>query len=132
MFYFGAKTADADGMVGMHWILLLYLLLTTGELCVSPVGLSMVTRLTPTQLVSTTMGAWFLAAAFAQYLAGIIAQFAVVNEGGSKIVPIPSATVNIYGDVYLAIAVMGATSGLVCLLLTPLLIKWTHANESEG
>jgi proton-dependent oligopeptide transporter, POT family len=132
MLYFGAKTADADGMVGMHWILLLYLLMTTGELCVSPVGLSMVTRLTPKQLVSTTMGAWFLASAFAQYLAAIIAQFAVVNEGDSKIVPIPSATVNIYGDVYFVIAVMGATSGLVCLLLTPLLIKWTHANESEG
>lgn len=132
MLYFGAKTADADGMVGMHWILLLYLLLTTGELCVSPVGLSMVTRLTPTQLVSTTMGAWFLASAFAQYLAAIIAQFAVVNEGTSKIVPIPAQTVNIYGDVYFAIACMGTASGVVCLLLTPLLVKWTHANEIEG
>lgn len=132
MLYFGAKTADADGMVGMHWILLLYLLLTTGELCVSPVGLSMVTRLTPAQLVSTAMGAWFLASAFAQYLAAIIAQFAVVNEGDSKIVPIPAQTVNIYGDVYFAIACMGIASGVVCLLLTPLLVKWTHANESAG
>lgn len=132
MLYLGAITADEDGMVGMHWILLLYLLLTTGELCVSPVGLSMVTRLTPTQLVSTAMGAWFLASAFAQYLAAIIAQFAVVNEGTSKIVPIPAQTVNIYGDVYFAIACMGTASGVVCLLLTPLLVKWTHANEIEG
>jgi POT family proton-dependent oligopeptide transporter len=132
MLYFGAKTADSDGMVGMHWILLLYLLLTTGELCVSPVGLSMVTRLTPTQLVSTTMGAWFLASAFAQYLAAIIAQFAVVNEGDSKIVPIPAETVNIYGDVYFAIALGGAVIAVVCLVLTPLLVRWTHADQSEG
>ena len=62
----------------------------------------------------------------------VLNQFAVVNEGTSKIVPIPAQTVNIYGDVYFAIACMGTASGVVCLLLTPLLVKWTHANEIEG
>lgn len=131
MLYIGAQLADEDGMVGMHWVLLLYLFLTTGELCISPVGLSMVTRLTPAQLVSTAMGAWFLASAFAQYLAGIIAQFASVNEGDSRIVPIPSETVHIYGDVYMIVAIMAAVSGVVCLALSPLLVKWTHDEVSS-
>lgn len=126
MLYFGAQAADADGMVASFWLLMMYLLLTTGELCLSPVGLSMVTKLSPKRLVSTVMGSWFLATAFAQFLAAIIAQFAVVNTGDSKFVPIPKETVNIYGDVYLSIAIMAGVAGGVCLLLSPLLKKWMH------
>ena len=65
----------------MSWLCLGYLLHTTGELCLSPVGLSMVTRLSPAKLVSTVMGGWFLATAFSQFLAAIIAQFTDVSEG---------------------------------------------------
>src|SRR5690606_19733705 len=73
--WYGAQHADARGMVGMGWLLLGYLLHTTGELCLSPVGLSMVVRLSPARSVSTTTGAWFLATAFSSYLAAIIATF---------------------------------------------------------
>ncbi len=62
--WWGAQHADARGMVGLEWLFLAYLLHTTGELCLSPVGLSMVTRLSPVYLVSTVMGTWFLATAF--------------------------------------------------------------------
>lgn len=126
MLYFGAQAADGDGMVASFWLLMMYLLLTTGELCLSPVGLSMVTKLSPKRLVSTVMGSWFLATAFAQFLAAIIAQFAVVNTGDSNFVPVPKETVNIYGDVYLSIAIMAGVAGGVCLLLSPLLKKWMH------
>ncbi len=131
MLYFGAQTADADGMVASYWLILMYLLLTTGELCLSPIGLSMVTKLSPARLVSTVMGSWFLATAFAQFLAGIIAQFASVNEGGGDIVPIPSATVHIYGDVYKLLAILACGSGVVCLALSPLLKKWMHIGEID-
>jgi POT family proton-dependent oligopeptide transporter len=131
MVYFGALTSDSDGMVASYWLLLLFLFLTTGELCLSPIGLSMVTKLTPAQLVSTVMGSWFLATAFAQFLAGIIAQFASVNEGGGTIVPIPSATVHIYGDVYKLLAICSCVSGVICLAFSPLLIKWMHIGENE-
>ena len=131
MLYFGAQTADSDGMVAAYWLLLMYLLLTTGELCLSPVGLSMVTKLTPARLVSTVMGSWFLASAFSQFLAGIIAQYASVNEGGGNIVPIPSATVHIYGDVYKMVAILACGSGVVCLALSPLLKKWMHIGEID-
>ena len=131
MLYFGAQTADSDGMVASYWLLLLYLFLTTGELCLSPIGLSMVTKLSPARLVSTVMGSWFLATAFAQFLAGIIAQFASVNEGGGTIVPIPSATVNIYGDVYKLLAILACSSGVICLAMSPLLKKWMHIGEID-
>ncbi len=127
MLYFGAQTADADGMVASYWLLLMYMLLTTGELCLSPVGLSMVTKLSPARLVSTVMGSWFLATAFSQFLAAIIAQFASVNEEGSgNFVPAPIETVHIYGDVYKMIAIMAVASGIVCLILSPILKKWMH------
>ena len=74
--WYGATFASTDrGMVWMGWLLLGYLLHTTGELCLSPVGLSMVTKLSPKRLVSTVMGGWFLATAFSAYLAAIIATF---------------------------------------------------------
>ncbi|RMF40171.1 MAG: MFS transporter [Planctomycetota bacterium] len=131
MLYFGTQFADEDGMVNPFWLLMMYLLLTTGELCLSPVGLSMVTKLSPHRLVSTVMGSWFLATAFAQFLAAIIAQFAAVNEGGSNFVPIPAETVHIYGEVYKTVAVMAGACGGVCLLLTPLLRRWMHT-EVQG
>ena len=126
MLYFGAQSSDPDGMVKSYWLLLMYLLLTTGELCLSPVGLSMVTKLSPARLVSTVMGSWFLATAFSQFLAAIIAQFASVNEGGGNFVPAPVETVHIYGDVYKLIAIMAVSSGIFCLVLSPLLKKWMH------
>ena len=110
----------------MYWLLLMYLLLTTGELCLSPVGLSMVTKLSPARLVSTVMGSWFLATAFSQFLAAIIAQFAAVDTGDGKVVPIPIETVNIYGDVYKLVAIMAVVSGVVLLVISPLLKKWMH------
>jgi proton-dependent oligopeptide transporter, POT family len=131
MLYFGAQTSN-NGMVNSLWLLAMYLLLTTGELCSSPVGLSMVTKLTPSRLVSTVMGAWFLATAFSQFLAAIIAQFAAVqNEDGSNFVPEPSATVHLYGDVYKLVAIMAAACGLVCLIMSPILTRWMHIGEQS-
>ncbi len=128
--YLGAQMADANGMVPVIWIVLTYLFMTTGELCLSPVGLSMVTKLSPARLVSTVMGSWFLATAFSQFLAAIIAQYATVNDGGN-IVPGPSETVHIYGDVYFGIAICSLAAGGLCLLLSPLLTRWMHQNEPQ-
>jgi POT family proton-dependent oligopeptide transporter len=102
--------------------------MTTGELCLSPVGLAMVTRLSPTVLVSTVMGTWFLATAFSQYLAAIISQFTGVSEGGAEL-PLPRETVGVYGSVFGKIAVTAALSSLVCFALTPLLRRWMHPGE---
>jgi POT family proton-dependent oligopeptide transporter len=133
VFWLGAVNADSRGMVGVTWLLAGYLLHTTGELCLSPVGLSMVTKLSPKVLVSTVMGAWFLATAFSQYLAAIISQFTGVSgeEGGEQLIPPPIETVNVYGDVFKQIAIAAIVSGVVCLALAPILKNWMHEHEAE-
>ncbi len=128
--WYGAKTADARGMVGVWWLVLGYLLHTTGELCLSPVGLAMVTRLSPRLLVSTVMGTWFLATAFSQYLAAIISQFTGVEEGGAGLV-LPIATVGIYGGVFGKIAIASAVAAAFCFVLAPMLTRWMHDDEPE-
>ena len=86
----------------------------------------MVTRLTPARLVSTMMGSWFLATAFSQYLAAIISQFTSVEEAEGSSFPIPSETVDVYGDVYGQIALVSLGSALVLLAMVPLLKRWMH------
>ena len=131
--WYGAKNADARGMVAQSWLLLAYLLHTTGELCLSPVGLSAMTKLSPKHLVSTVMGAWFLATAFSQDLAGRIAQLTGVEEGKDGAtaghMPPPSSTVMIYGDVFLRIGIAGCVAALILFALTPLLKKWMHVDK---
>lgn len=140
--WYGAAHADPRGMVAMGWLLLGYLLHTTGELCLSPVGLSMVTKLAPARMVSTVMGAWFLATAFSNYLAGIIAALTGVSSTddatGQQSIPLPTETANVYGEVFGQIAVAAIASSVLMFALAPLLTKWMHAevdapkNESDS
>ena len=130
--WYGTQVADARGMVGVQWLLLAYLLHTTGELCLSPVGLSMITKLSPAKLVSTVMGAWFLTTAISQFVAGIIAQFTRVGDSegaAAAVIPPPCDTVHTYGDVYGMIAIASGIAALACFCLVPLLKKWMHEDE---
>jgi POT family proton-dependent oligopeptide transporter len=129
--WMGAQQADSRGMVALNWLVLGYLLHTTGELCLSPVGLSMVTKMSPHFLVSTVMGMWFLATAFSQFLAAILAQFTKVTGAETSAVPVPSETVNVYGTVFGTIALMAMGSALVCFILAPLLTRWMHEGVTE-
>jgi POT family proton-dependent oligopeptide transporter len=131
-FWYGAQTADKFGFCGLEWLLLGYMFQTTGELCLSPVGLSTMTRLSPARMVSTIMGAWFLATAFSNFLAGQIAQLTgVSHEEGGGVIPPPLQTVNIYGDVFGQIAIYAAVAGVLVMLLAPLLTKWSHVQAGE-
>ncbi len=127
--WMGAQNCNEQGMVDMGWLTLGIMLHTTGELCLSPVGLSTMTKLSPKVLVSTLMGAWFLATAFSQYLAGVISQFTSVEGASASDFPPPSETVDIYGDVFFKICLVALASGLVCALLSPLLTKWMHQDK---
>ncbi len=126
--WYGAGQADSRGMVGMSWLIVGYLLHTTGELCLSPVGLSMVTRLSPTRLVSTVMGAWFLATAFSSLLAGIIATFTGVGHGGGdeRTIPVPTETLGVYAGVFGQIGIACLISAAILLAMSPLLVRWMH------
>jgi POT family proton-dependent oligopeptide transporter len=131
--WWGAQTASSSGIVGMTWLLLAYLLITTGELCLSPVGLSMVTKLAPKRIVSMAMGAWFLATAFSNYLSALIAMFTGVGHGdsGDGALPPPTETVHVYGEVFGIIAATAGVSALVVFALSPLLSKMMHMDEKE-
>ena len=126
VFWWGAQNADARGMSSMLYLLVGWMLITTGELCLSPVGLSMVTKLAPTRMVSTVMGGWFLATAFSNLLAAVIATFTAVGHGaqGVQVVPPPRDTVNTYGDVLGLLALVAIGAALGCLALSPLLNRW--------
>jgi POT family proton-dependent oligopeptide transporter len=129
--WIGSKMADAQGMVLLLFLILGYMFHTTGELCLSPVGLSMVTKMSPARIVGMMMGAWFLSIAMANYLAGIIAKFTGVSEGGGDKAQVPSATesVMVYGDVFIKIAIASVVAAILCFVLSPILTKWMHLDK---
>jgi len=134
IFWWGAQNADVRGMSPMWFLLLGWLFVTTGELCSSPVGLSMVTKLSPQRLVSTVMGGWFLATAFSNYLAAIIATFTGVSHGseGLQFIPGPTETVSAYGDVFGIIGLAALGAAVFLLIISPLLTKWMHMDTLGG
>jgi POT family proton-dependent oligopeptide transporter len=125
--WIGANQADSNGMVALAWLLLGYLLQTTGELCLSPVGLSLVTKLSPARIVSTIMGAWFLATSFSHLLAAGIAKMTAAPGEGDTLTPIQ--TLGPYGDVFGGIALAALVSGVVLFALSPLLSRMMHMDK---
>ncbi|MDX2200530.1 MAG: peptide MFS transporter [Phycisphaerae bacterium] len=105
----GAKTA-------LFWLVMMYLLHTTGELCLSPVGLSMVTRLSPPRLVGLMMGIWFLSSAFAHHLGGQIAALTGKEAG--------------YEKVFMMLVYLSTACGVVLLILTPWL-RWLMSEDVD-
>ena len=111
------------GSTPVIFIFLIYLLHTTGELCLSPVGLSDMTRLAPLHLGSFIMGAWFYMTAVGNFVAGKIGE-ATGGEGGEMS---KDLTLQIYtkiGWVTIGIAV-------VVLLLSPIVKRWMHLDTLE-
>jgi POT family proton-dependent oligopeptide transporter len=71
----GANAAEGGKLVGVHWLAGVYLLHTIGELCLSPVGLSSMTKLAPQRVVSMMMGVWFLAASVGNFMGGSVSSY---------------------------------------------------------
>ncbi len=123
--YVGAVTSRATGVVPMFWLLLGYFLHSTGELCLSPIGLSMITKLSPKGITGIMMGTWFLASAFAQYAAALIAQLTGVKDVASAL-PKPTETVMIYGSVFGNIGWVALGVGVLVALISPLIARRMH------
>ncbi len=107
---------DMSVKTSMLWLIGAYFFHTIGELCLSPIGLSMVTKLAPLRLASLMMGAWFGANAIANYVAGFIGSH--IGEYGP---------VAIFGG----IAVTATIAGVLLLLCSNKLIAWMHGAEGE-
>ncbi len=123
---YGAQQADANGIVAAGWLALAYLLHTTGELCVSPVGLSMVTKLSVPRLVGLMMGVWFLSSAFSHYVAGLIAAGASVSETPGAAVVGGVDSLAIYTATFESLAWIAVVVGLVVLALSPFVRRRMH------
>ncbi|WP_375286001.1 peptide MFS transporter [Sphingomonas sp.] len=121
----GGQFASADFKVAIWWLAGLYLIHSLAELCISPVGLSMVTKLSIARIVGLMMGVWFLSISVAQYVAGIVAQVASVETVGGQVTNL-KVSLDTYNDVFWTIGLVSAGIGLLLLLASPLIKKWMH------
>lgn len=117
----GADAVGIGNATPVIFIFLIYLLHTTGELCLSPVGLSAMNRLAPAHMASLIMGTWFFASATGNFAAGLIAAAtgseAAAGEGAGKGVVL---------DVYWTIGLVAIGVGVAVLLISPLIKKLMH------
>ena len=109
---------DEAGKVAWMLLALAYLINTMGELCLSPIGLSMVTKLAAPKDTGLAMGAWFMCTAIGNFAAGAIA---AVASGGSA-----AEGITQYASTYTQIAIGGAVMGLLFLVSAPLINRLMH------
>jgi POT family proton-dependent oligopeptide transporter len=117
----GAFETKGGKLAGPHWLLLTYLIVTWGELCLSPVGLSMITKLAPPRLQSLMMGIWFFSFSLANLLAGFVARFSKKLEDGTWTFVYPGLP-----GFFLMLVVFPIGAGVVLTLLTPVLRRMMH------
>jgi POT family proton-dependent oligopeptide transporter len=121
----GAGFAGPNFQVGIWWLAGLYLIHSVAELCISPVGLSMITKLSIARIVGLMMGVWFLSISCAQYVAGIVAQFASVDTVGGEVTNL-KVSLDTYTGTFTTIAEVAMALGVLLLLLAWPLKKWMH------
>ena len=114
---FGSQFAGPDFKVGLWWLAGLYLIHSIAELCISPVGLSMITKLSIARIVGLMMGVWFLSIAVAQYVAGVVAQVASVETVGGQVTNL-KVSLDTYVGVFTTIGWISVGIGAVLLLLS--------------
>ena len=119
IFYSTRLFADANGVTSLNLFTFGWLVITFGELCLSPIGMSIMTKLAPQKLQAIMMGMWFLASAYGQYFAGIlganISDAAENASNGNKLVA--------YTDGYYQLAIYALIAGIVLIVISPLVRK---------
>lgn len=122
LFYYTRFFADTQGFTSLNVFTLAYLVITIGELCLSPIGLSLMTKLAPQKLHGMMMGMWFLASAYGQYAAGILgAGMSTADEKASLTTKLIS-----YTDGYKQLAIYALIAGVVLIVISPLIRKLMH------
>ncbi|MEY3417349.1 MAG: hypothetical protein RL060_1461 [Bacteroidota bacterium] len=111
-------TGVAKGHVHWCWLVFMYLLHTVGELCLSPVGLSMVTKMAPVKLAGTMMGVWFLAIAIANYIGGALSGYMQEISKASSI-----------SNFFMIFVTIPMVAAVVLLVFSKKLTKLMHDTE---
>ncbi len=128
----GARFVDPAFREPVAFLMLAYLLHTTGELCLSPVGLSETTKLSPAILISTLVAVWYLSISWAEWIGGKIAQLAgTATVGGQVLDPRLALATSVH--VFSVIGWAAVAAGAVFLALSPFLKRWAHgATETDA
>ena len=121
----GASMVGPTFKVAIWWLAGLYFIHSFAELCISPVGLSMITKLSIARVVGLMMGVWFLSISVAQYVAGVVAQVASVETVGGQVTNL-KVSLDTYAGVFWTIGLVSAGIGVLLLLISPLIRKWMH------
>ncbi|MBX9460130.1 MAG: hypothetical protein KL785_02325 [Brevundimonas sp.] len=114
--------ANADFRVPLLFLFLTYFFHTVGELCLSPVGLSMITKLSVGRVVGLMMGVWFLSSSVAHIAAGLIAK-ATATDTVAGVVTDRALALETYGSIFGTIGWVGVGVGVFLLLISPILKK---------
>jgi POT family proton-dependent oligopeptide transporter len=116
--FYATNFFSADGIAPLWLFTLAYLVITLGELFLSPIGLSLMTKLSPKPLHGAMMGMWFLASAYGQYAAGILGSEMSLEKDAS----LPEK-LTAYTDGYYNLAIYAVIAGVVLILISPLIRK---------
>lgn len=117
---FGTRLfADMEGVTSLSIFTIALFIITLGEMCLSPIGLSIMTKLSTKNLQGVMMGMWFLASAYGQYVAGIIgANMATAKEGSSNYDALMA-----YTEGYKQLGLYAAIAGVILILISPYVRK---------
>ena len=118
------------GKVAALWLVLAYLLHSSGELCLSPVGLSAVTKLSPAKIVGFMMGVWFLATASSEFIASVLANIASVDTSNGT-APDLNLAKQSYLTLFEYLFYTGIGFGALLLVLSPIIKKLMHGVDKE-
>ena len=148
VFAMSAQFMDADGRTPFMFLMIGYLLLTTGELFISPIGLSKVTELSPKSMTAFMMGVYFLSSSYAHYISGAIAKLTTSTESGTA--PEPGFMTTMiekvtgfaggftessvegvqsllsYTSVFTQVGVVAIGMAILSFIISPILKKWMH------
>jgi len=126
IFPLGAGAAQA-GMVPVIYLILAYLMHTLGELCLSPVGLSLVTKLAPTRIVGLIMGIWFISSSLAHQAGKVIANMTAGGGHGEEEVVLPAVeSLAVYTEVFTNVGLVAVGASVFLLAISPILKKLMH------
>ena len=122
------KGSGASGLTPVLFIFLIYWIHTMGELLVSPVGLSVVTKMAPVRVVGMTMGAWFLYSGLSNFLAGVIARYTGAETIGGQLTDAAAAKAG-YIEVYSSVGYVAIAIAVVMLLVSPIIKRLMHGGD---
>jgi proton-dependent oligopeptide transporter, POT family len=121
VFYLACRSSISNGLIPLWTFVAGYFFIISGELCLSPIGLSMVTKLAPVKIVAMMMGIWFFASAMGEFFAGKIGSLMSVPE---KVQNNAIESMPYYADILNKIAIGSVGVGILLWITVPLLKKW--------